>query len=703
MELSKLQQKIVETNEDKVVVISAAASGKALGNNELLYTQTGPIRICEARIGTKIYGEDGKLHTITAIYPQGKKRKYIVRFSDRTEIECCDEHLWTYQTESLRGKKSKTWKTNTLREIIDNVPLHKSARTKNNFGTKETMRRNIFIPMCAPIEFEEKVLPIDPYTFGALLGDGSFRVSNFTNMDEDVIQRVRSGIEKIGCTLDYDCRYEYNIHSGGRHIFSKILKELNLWQVKSEKKFIPTIYKFSSIEQRLELIKGIIDTDGSCRGSHYDITLKSKQLILDIKEICESLGLTAVYSEKKAICTNSSKEKKDCGKVYRLYIKTSREIQRLHFSQRREKQWRPTKVYAYRAIEEIIETNEWIEMTCITIDNPTALFVTSSFIVTHNTQVITNRIIYLLEHGADPSKIVMITFTNMAAEEMRKRIGEKSNGVFIGTIHSYANYLLLSYGIDTSKLIETEKFEKFFPLIKKNIDCIKPIDYLLLDEAQDSTADQFEFMLDMINPKSFFLVGDTRQSIYGFNEACPQYLIKLTKDPSVKTYSLNENYRNAPAILNFAKGIINKISNDDSIPMRKDYQGLVKQASFSIAQIINILKKQVRYDNWFFLCRWNKQIDEVCMYLEKNNIPYTTFKKSQLTKNELDERMKENSIKVLTIHTAKGLEADNVIVYGSQWKTAEEIRVNYVAATRAKNLLIWMNKVNRINKMESWE
>ena len=206
------------------------------------------------------------------------------------------------------------------------------------------------------------------------------------------------------------------------------------------------------------------------------------------------------------------------------------------------------------------------------------------------TAVITNRIIYLLEHGADPSKIVMITFTNMAAEEMRKRIGEKSNGVFIGTIHSYANYLLLSYGIDTSKLIETEKFEKFFPLIKKNIDCIKPIDYLLLDEAQDSTADQFEFMLDMINPKSFFLVGDTRQSIYGFNEACPQYLIKLTKDPNVKTYSLNENYRNAPAILNFAKGIINKISNDDSIPMRKDYQGLVRQASFSITQIINILK-----------------------------------------------------------------------------------------------------------------
>ena len=322
------------------------------------------------------------------------------------------------------------------------------------------------------------------------------------------------------------------------------------------------------------------------------------------------------------------------------------------------------------------------------------------------TAVITNRIIYLLEHGADPSKIVMITFTNMAAEEMRKRIGEKSNGVFIGTIHSYANYLLLSYGIDTSKLIETEKFEKFFPLIKKNIGCIKPIDYLLLDEAQDSTADQFEFMLDMINPKSFFIVGDLRQSIYAFNGACPEYLYALTKRDDITTFSLNENYRNAPAILNFAKGIINKIGNDDSIPMRKDCQGLVRQASFSIAQIINILKKQVRYDNWFFLCRWNKQIDEVCMYLEKNNIPYTTFKKSQLTKNELDERMKENSIKVLTIHTAKGLEANNVIVIGAKFFSVEERCVSYVAATRARNLLIWARMPSYKKKQQmisSWE
>ena len=137
--------------------------------------------------------------------------------------------------------------------------------------------------------------------------------------------------------------------------------------------------------------------------------------------------------------------------------------------------------------------------------------------------------------------------------------------------------------------------------------------------------------------------------------------------------------------------------------MRDDAQGLVRQGKFSLQEIISILKKQTNYTNWFFLCRFNRQIEEVSWLLEKNKIPYTTFKKAQLTKDELDERMNENSIKLLTIHTAKGLEANNVIVYGAQWNNDEEIRINYVAATRAKNLLIWMNKVNKTNKLESWE
>ena len=86
----------------------------------------------------------------------------------------------------------------------------------------------------------------------------------------------------------------------------------------------------------MELLKGIIDTDGYCEGTSYDICLKSQQLILDIKHLVESLGMTATYSEKCAKCSNSKNY--DCGSVYRLHIKTTEIIQKIHSSARREKQ-----------------------------------------------------------------------------------------------------------------------------------------------------------------------------------------------------------------------------------------------------------------------------------------------------------------------------------------------------------------------------
>ena len=54
--------------------------------------------------------------------------------------------------------------------------------------------------------------------------------------------------------------------------------------------------------------------------------------------------------------------------------------------------------------------------------------------------------------------------------------------------------------------------------------------------------------------------------------------------------------------------------------------------------------------------------------------------------------MNENTVKVLTIHTAKGLEAKNVVVIGARWNDVEERCINYVAATRAKELLVWTTK-----------
>lgn len=709
MKLSEMQLKILNDKNPKVVVLASAASGKALSHGSKLYTVNGPIFIENAKIGDKIYGEDGNLHQITGVFPQGKKKEYIVTFSDRTQIKCCNEHLWTFQTESLRSNKSSTWITASLQEIIDKYPLYKDARAKNNFGKGKSLRKNIFIPMTQPIQFPEQKLKIEPYTMGALLGDGSFRNNIFTNEDKDVLQWVNEGLLSIGASLKHIGRYDYQIVTNHKHIFSDILKQYNLWQTNSETKFIPNEYKYNSINNRLLLLQGLIDTDGYCKGSSYDLVLKSKQLILDCKEVCESLGLTATLSEKRAICNNSAEGKKDCGIVYRLHIKTSKLFPKLHRSAKREKQWRPTSVYSHRAIISIEETNNEVEMTCITTDNPSKLFVTDNFIVTHNTALLTEKVRQILRDGADPSKVAVITFTNLAAEELRQRLGDDyKEGMFMGTIHSLANYFLLSHGIDTNKYIKSERFNELFSLVNKNQECIREIDFLLLDEAQDSSKLQFEFIFDMIKPKSFFVVGDPKQSIYGWNGGDPKLLIDLARTEGVSVHSLNQNYRNAQNILLFAKDIISKTGLiDDSIPMRNS-MGKVYQPELSLNSIARAIKQRGDFGNWAILGRTNNEVDSAKYVLMKWGIPCDSFKQGDLKQADLSKKMAEKTVKILTIHSSKGLEWDNVVVIGARFYSDEERNVSYVAATRARDILVWTTKPRKRKskpraKITTWE
>lgn len=323
------------------------------------------------------------------------------------------------------------------------------------------------------------------------------------------------------------------------------------------------------------------------------------------------------------------------------------------------------------------------------------------------TAVLTERVRYLLEHGVDPRKIVLITFTNAAAEELADRL-DHPKGLFIGTIHSYANYLLLASGEETSDLLEAEQFDRLFDRIKKRPYCIKEVEHLLLDESQDSNENHFEFLLDMVKPENYMIVGDHKQSIYRWNGAYPEYLINLSHSSDVTTYDLTENYRNGYKILDFARGIISPAGyeyRDFSIPTRKT-SGTVRDVEYSPAAVARTLKQYSNYGDWFVLTRTNAQLDEIAYYLKKEGIPFDTFKRSELDNKELGKKMKENTVKVLTIHTAKGLEAKNVIVIGAKFFNIEERCVSYVAATRAKDLLVWTrmpNRAKRNNMTSNWE
>ena len=265
--------------------------------------------------------------------------------------------------------------------------------------------------------------------------------------------------------------------------------------------------------------------------------------------------------------------------------------------------------------KEIIETTE-----------PKVLV--SSAAASGKTEVLTSRLV-------DPTKIVAITFTNNAASVMLDRLG-RPDGLFIGTVHSYCNFLLRSSAIDTTKLLDDERFDELFPLIEKNPSCFREVDYLLVDEAQDSTEMQFKFF-ELIQPKNYMYFFDIRQSIYGWNGADPEYLVEKMDEPGVMVYRMRQNYRNLSDILHFAKKFLFRLGpayEDDSIPMRRNnIRYSVIEGNLTPSEAVNALIKtnnrlESNWGDWFLLCRTNADIELFSSLLNDEGVPTDTFKQS---------------------------------------------------------------------------
>ena len=306
------------------------------------------------------------------------------------------------------------------------------------------------------------------------------------------------------------------------------------------------------------------------------------------------------------------------------------------------------------------------------------------------TKILTEKVRQILRAGVNPRDIAVITFTNMAAAELRQRLGDDyKEGLFVGTVHALANYMLCMGGVSTKKVLNEEKFDELFELIKENPSCVRHLEWILLDEAQDSDKSQFQFLFEMIKPDCFFVVGDPKQMIYSFRGSDSTLMMRLGNTPGARIFDMNENYRNGKEILGFAKRLIRPTGLiDTSIPMC-NYLGEVEEIPYNSSTILQLVKEG-QYGDWAILTRTNQEIADIGTLLKKEKIPFDTFKQGDLSKDELNTKMNQNTVKVLTVHSAKGLEFLNVIVVGARYYNAEERNVCYVAATRAKNRLIWM-------------
>ena len=324
-----------------------------------------------------------------------------------------------------------------------------------------------------------------------------------------------------------------------------------------------------------------------------------------------------------------------------------------------------------------------IQKQIITTDKAHVLV--SSAAASGKTQTLVGRIKYLLENGVPPEEIVTITFTNNAASVMYKRLGYP-NGLFIGTVHSYCNYLLRGGAIDTTKIIKEERFNDLFEEIKQNPDCLKHVTHLIVDECMDCSQQQFEFF-ELINPDNYMYFYDYRQSIFSFSGAYPDYLIQKEHDDDVTVYSMRQNFRDGNSY-HVVEGNYFPSEAVDSLINNSERLGL-------------------NWGDWFVLCRTNADIELFRSLFEKKNVPTDTFKQADLTNSQIEKKLQENTVKILTVHSAKGLEAPCVLSYNIRAYNDEEARLCYVSATRARDFLIWAKmppkKKKKKKTIVNWE
>lgn len=365
----------------KKVINGLLSLEMGLGKMQPLYskllTANGWITMGEVNVGDNIIGSDGKQHNVIGIFPHGKKEIFRVWFNDGTYSDCGEEHLWAVNspTRMWRNKLTPGKFPNrilTLRQIMDEGLTIKNGNRKH------------YVPIVEPIQFSEKKLHIDPYLLGSLLGDGGFtqKTPSFTSIDDELLNEVECRLpEGTKITGHYK---DYNIVRNNTKIrynpLNQLLEKYGLSGTNSYTKFIPDDYKFSSIEQRLNLLQGLLDTDGHVfkNGSHIEITLASKQLIDDLQFVVQSLGGIGRVKEKWITYKGERRM------YYRMGVKLPPQFVPFKLLRKVER-YRPLSKYLpARAICKIEYIGEH-EAQCIAVDAPDHLYVTDHCIVTHNT------------------------------------------------------------------------------------------------------------------------------------------------------------------------------------------------------------------------------------------------------------------------------------------------------------------------------
>jgi len=373
-------------------------TGKAQPLDAKVLTPSGWRKIGDLKKGDEIIDPDGGISEITGIHPRGAKEVFKVEMADGFSTECCDEHLWHVQ--DTNDKNRGTSRILPLKEFREKLVKY--------MGRKKEARHMYFLPLTAAVEFKAQgKLPLDPYLLGALLGDGTFKEHAvlISKSDQDFIEGVRLRLP-VGVELVHDRGCDWRISrtaESGPNPLLETIRLLGLAGLESHEKFIPEVYFRASKGERLQLLQGLMDTDGTCEKKHgvTSYSTSSERLKDGIRELV--MGLGGVTTLTSRIPTYKYKGEKKKGRLsYNVFVRTPFNPFTVKSKAIR---WEPQRLY--RPIHSATSMG-LKETVCISTSSKRQLYVTDGYIVTHNT---VSALAALTDKRTLPAIVVTLTGT----------------------------------------------------------------------------------------------------------------------------------------------------------------------------------------------------------------------------------------------------------------------------------------------------